>query len=56
MTMNKFDQIIASKLNSAHYSADKSVWANIERELPRSAVSGSNINAAFFNVQSLQHI
>ena len=48
MTMNKFDQIIASKLNSANYTADKSVWANIERELPRSAVSGSNINAAFF--------
>lgn len=49
MTMNKFDQIIASKLNVADYSAEESVWLSIEKQLPKHTVSAPNISVSFYS-------
>ena len=47
--MEKFDQIIASKLNSASYAPDEQMWHNIEQELPTAKASGnSNYYGAFW--------
>lgn len=48
MTMNKFDQIIASKLNSTDYGADEALWANIEKELPQQSFSQPQNSISFY--------
>ena len=48
MTMNKFDQIIASKLNASNYASDESVWKNIEKALPTANASADPQAVPFY--------